>query len=138
MKILLAGLNTGIALFVGYWTGFSLLFGIAMSNDSKHLLSWILLVLLVLLLVASVSAGWILALKRCDSISYKVFAFLPIPYYLFFGYMLISNELSYRYSNDRGYCNEQFIEEYGRRMLLCHQVKNGISTGVIFYKELPQ
>jgi hypothetical protein len=138
MKILLAMLNTGLALFVGYWTGLGLLFSIATLSGSRHLLSWILLVLLVLLLAASVFAGWILALKRYDSIRYKIIAFLPIPYYLFFGYMLISNELSYRYSNDRGYCNEQFVEEYGRRMLLCHQVKNGIETGSIFYKELSQ
>ena len=135
MRILLAGINTGIAIFVGWLIGFGLYFSIAMSTGLMYLTYSVLLCLLILLLLSSVVAGWLLTLKKSDSLFVKFLAFLPVPFYLYTSYMSTSSELNYRYGENNGYCNEVFPKEYERPLLRCTQVKKGVTTGVIFYKD---
>lgn len=135
MRKFLAVVNTGLALYCGWLAGFIVFFSMAMSHESERLTLWIGLVVLVLVLTFSVVAGWLIALKKHDSHVIKFLAFLPVPFYVYVCYMLISSELEYRYNRSRD-CSNFYSEKDRRTIIKCEQLKNGKKTDVIYYEDV--
>ncbi len=135
LKTFLALLNTGAAIFFGWFSIFLSLIEIGTSSNATHQYFWNLIILVIVILTGSIISGWLIALKSYHSFLLKFVAILPVPFYLYFSYSLISRELNYRYSDNDYYCIEMFSNEYERPIFQCEQLKKNVGTGVIFYKD---